>query len=188
MPGLHISVQLGVTLVLEQNYRLQALPACPAHNTLRGMTRGQANGGQKAITTAPTRAASTVLLHVEQFFSLQPNRKVRGNPPKSNVQTIQRIYTPRNHVTKYPTLAQEQRSSRRVRLCIRGGPVVEASAVLGVEHLDPVAVRVADESEALHGSRVRLLLKLHAQLLEALAGCVHVRHLRGTPLRYTRSR
>ena len=66
---------------------------------------------------------------------------------------------------------------------------MEHSAMLGVEHLDPVAVRIADEREALHGPRVRLLLELHTQVLEALAGCMHVRHLRGahSPVRYKRN-
>lgn len=39
---------------------------------------------------------------------------------------------------------------------------------IGIENLNPVAIRVLDESQALHAAIVRLLDELHALLLEAI--------------------
>jgi hypothetical protein len=54
------------------------------------------------------------------------------------------------------------------------------SSGLGVQHFYPVAIRVTDECETLHRAGIWLFLEGHTQLLEALASCIHIRHLRST--------
>lgn len=44
-----------------------------------------------------------------------------------------------------------------------------------IQNLNPVAVRVTNECQPFHGATIRGLLKGYTKLLEAFAGCIHIR-------------